>query len=591
MSSPNPNEIWQVEVGGQVYEAAFRELGDWIGEGSLLPEDKVRKGNLRWIEARLVPGLVPFFNAKAQGLPMPVTFSTSEPETRVPADVPVVSDSSSVMNAALSEPPAVAAGLMPDTRDTTGAQWSGLQPPATAGGSDPIEHSIAVPAEPHAGHPDPDHCALHGGVKSVFVCDGCGNGFCKVCPKAYGGSVRICPLCGAMCRTLTEVVQKRTVTEFRTTSIEKGFGSGDFFNALSHPFKFKASLVFGALMFMGFSIGQSVTALGGIYMMVSAIFCMMFANMLTFGVLANTIDNFAHGNVEANFMPSFEDFELWDDVVHPFFLSIGAYLSSFGPFILVMIIGMYWVVSSVNSEMDTFNQTVEKIPGSHTFDTKRTVDQSEQVKNVLGDVTEKHQQRIEDYEDAASGDSDSVLEAETAPFESQSARETREQEELWAMAQESRKQSLESVIGKSPETQAKENEAMLQSFLGLAAPLVVIGAIFFLWGLFYFPIACAIAGYTRSFSATFNPMVGLDSIKRLGGAYVSLLFMGLVLLIAYVTVAGLAAAILSPFDLPGFGNIPATGIAALFGFYLWTVFSCILGYAMFKKSDKLHLEG
>ena len=577
MSSPNPNEVWQVEVGGQIYEAAFRELGDWIGEGSLHPDDKVRKGNLRWVPAKHVPSLIPFFNAKAQGLPMPVMFSTAEPEGEVPADVPVVSDSSSVMNAAPAFNPA-------PTFDS--AQTFNAAPPTPA--ADPIEHSIAVPAESPAGHFDPDHCAMHGDVPSVFLCDGCGNGFCKVCPKAYGGSVRICPLCGAMCRTRTEVVQKRSATEFRTTSIEKGFGSEDFFNALSHPFKFKASLFFGALMFMGFSLGQGVSSLGGMYMMVSAIFCMMLANMLTFGVLANTIDSFAHGNLESNFMPDFENFELWDDVIHPFFLSVGAYIASFGPFLLVMIVGLYWVVSSVNSQMDSFQQNVEKIPGTHYYDAQRTVDQSENVKSVIGDISDKQQARLDELEDEGFGETE--LTPAEAP-EDVSARETREQEELWAMAQESRKQSLESVIGKSPETQAQENQAMLQSFLGLAAPLVVIGAIFFLWGAFYFPIACAIAGYTRSFGATLNPLVGLDTIKRLGGTYVAILFMGLVLFIAYAIVGGLAAAVLSPFDLPGFGNLPAKAIGAIFGFYVWVVFSCILGYAMFKKSDKLNLEG
>src|SRR5215216_6960939 len=80
MSTVNPEEIWQVEVGGQVYEAPFAELGDWIGEGSLQPDDKVRKGNLRWIEARRVPGLVPFFNAKEQGTPLPVLMHMTEAE-------------------------------------------------------------------------------------------------------------------------------------------------------------------------------------------------------------------------------------------------------------------------------------------------------------------------------------------------------------------------------------------------------------------------------------------------------------------------------------------------------------------------------
>lgn len=552
MSTQNLNEIWQVEVGGQVYEAAFSELSEWINEGSLLPGDKVRRGNLRWIEARRVPTLVPFFNAKEQGLPPPVVVKTVEaPPAEMPAEQIVIAD---------NFPPAPKV-ISPD----------------------PVEHTIGVPTEPQIFPHNPDICALHPELASVFVCDGCGSGFCKVCPKAYGGSVRICPLCGAMCRTLKEVVQKRNETSKVTAAISEGFGSADFFNALNHPFKYKASLFFGAVMFMAFSLGQSVTALGGMYMMVSAIFCMLLANMLTFGVLANTIENFAQGNLETNFMPSFEDFDLWENVIHPFALSVGAYVSSFGPFIVVLIIGFYIVSSQVSSQMDAFQQNVEKIPGTHYYDTKRTIDQSEKVKSVLGNVNRAQEERLEEL-DALD---EPIAGAEV---EDQSRRETREQEELWAMAQESRKQSFEAAIGKSPETRAKEQEAMLQGFLGLAPPLVVIGGIFFLWGVFYFPAACAVAGYTRSFVATINPLIGLDTIKRLGGTYVKILLMGLVLVIASAIVGGIAGAIFAPFDLPGMGNLPAKAIGALFGFFLWVVFSCILGYAIFKKSEALQIK-
>ena len=568
MAEQNPNEIWQVEVGGQIYEAPFGELGDWIGEGSLQPEDKVRKGNLRWIEARRVPNLVPFFNAKQQGLPMPVVVSTTDAapaplSPEVIAAPPVSADTGQVFAPATTFNPSVA---------------------------DPVEHTIAVPAEPQTSPSDPNFCAIHSDVPTVFLCDGCANGFCKVCPKAYGGSVRICPFCGAMCRALSEVRQKQTQTERRTTAITQGFGASDFFNALGHPFKFKASLIFGALMFMGFSLGQSASSIGGMYMMVGSIFCVMLANMLTFGVLANTIDNFTHGHLDANFMPDFENFEIWDDVIHPFFLSIGAYISSFGPFILVLIIGFYLVVSSVSSQMDTFQQKVESIPGSHTFDTKRTMEQSEDVKSVLGDISDKQAERVEDMENLDTFEEEETAEERVARGRQAALDEMRDQEELWEMAQDSRRQSLEGVIGKSPETQAQETEAMLQSFLGLAAPLVVIGAIFFLWGLFYFPAACAVAGYTRSFTATINPIVGLDTIKRLGGTYVLVLLMGLVLLVASWIVGGIAGAIFAPFELPGMGNLPARAIGALFGFYLSVVFSCILGYALFKKSDKLNLQ-
>ncbi len=88
MTRENQSEMWQVEVGGQIYEAALGELPEWIGEGSLQPGDKVRKGNLRWIEARKVPALIPFFNASAMGEPMPVvqTYTQAEPGESILAE-------------------------------------------------------------------------------------------------------------------------------------------------------------------------------------------------------------------------------------------------------------------------------------------------------------------------------------------------------------------------------------------------------------------------------------------------------------------------------------------------------------------------
>ena len=64
-------EIWQVESGGQIFETNFAELTTWINESSLLRIDRVRKGNLRWIEAGKVPSLAAVFNAKESGEPPP----------------------------------------------------------------------------------------------------------------------------------------------------------------------------------------------------------------------------------------------------------------------------------------------------------------------------------------------------------------------------------------------------------------------------------------------------------------------------------------------------------------------------------------
>src|SRR5687768_1112932 len=141
MPTPNLNEIWQVEVGGEIYEAPFGELGNWIGEGSLQPDDKVRKGNLRWIEARLVPSLIPFFNAKVNGVQMPVFVNTTDASEPVATSDPVVT---------------------PEALSTVNS--------VAVPSSDPVEHSIAVPSEgERIGH-DPDFCALHNGIPTVFVC-------------------------------------------------------------------------------------------------------------------------------------------------------------------------------------------------------------------------------------------------------------------------------------------------------------------------------------------------------------------------------------------------------------------------------------
>src|SRR5215213_7071475 len=78
MNVTDYKEVWQIDAGGQIYEARFEEMAQWIFEGSLLPQDMVRRGNLRWIEARKVPALGQYFNAKDQGFPPPVFATTTD---------------------------------------------------------------------------------------------------------------------------------------------------------------------------------------------------------------------------------------------------------------------------------------------------------------------------------------------------------------------------------------------------------------------------------------------------------------------------------------------------------------------------------
>ena len=549
MNDPTQNETWQVDVGGQIYEAAFNELGLWIGEGSLLPEDKIRKGNLRWTQAKLVPSLVLFFNAKDSGEPMPVVQTTTSADETLVEAIPTLHN---VTDSSVDLPSEI---VLPVADSFTELQTTKV--------NDKI-------------------CVFHPEISSAFVCDGCGKGFCKTCPKSYGGTVKICPECGQMCKSVGEIKARHQQAAVVANGVAEGFGAVDFFTALGYPFRFKVSLFWGAVMFMLLTLGRGSVSMGGIFMIVGGIFSGMGANALTFGVLSNTIDNFIQGKFDENFMPEFEDFELWGDVIHPFFLGVAAYISSFGPFLLVLAIGFYLVTSAVNDQMDTYKSDLERIPGTQVYAGRELADQSGDVKDVLKDVDQKQRDRIATATEFTD-------EGELTLLNSQSDEESRQQEELWAAANETRKKSLESAIGKMPETQDQEDAAMIKAFLGLAAPLVVIGFITFIWGLIFFPASCAVAGYSRSFVATINPMIGLDTIKRLGVDYIKILAMGFVLLVSSLIVGGILGAIFAAFELPLFGNLPATALGAVFSFYLMAVFSCILGYALFKSADKLGL--
>ncbi len=540
MNETNQHEVWQVEVGGRVYEAPFGDLPVWIEEGSLLPEDKVRKGNLRWIEARRVPSLVPFFNAKADGVSptlIATTNSVVSPETNPSSPEPAPAPPSSV---------------------------TPTQPAATPNISGPKAQATS-----------PGSCSLHPDLPSGYVCDGCGAHFCKGCPNAYG-SVRICPSCGSFCSSMADAVSKVKKSSRSSAAISEGFGFSDFGNAIAHPFRFIPSLLIGGFMFMLFTLGQSAAGMGSIFLAVAALFCVLLANMLTFGVLANTVDSFVKGDLDADFMPSFEDFSIWTDVLHPFFLSIGVYITSFGPFAVTLLIGFYLIMSSITSQSETVQSDLEKIPGTQYYSARETAQQSEEVKKVLADI-------------AANRAIQQTQVAEGVVPQAPVDQETLDQEALWENVQQSRRKQLESTFGTTDAAQEMQAQQVFSSFLRLAAPLVVISAITLLWGLFYFPAACAVAGYTRSLMATLNPLIGLDTIKRLGLDYAKILMMGIILLIASGLVSAFLAVIFSPFDMPRVGNLPATAVGAFFAFYFTAVFSCIIGYAMFKASDRLKL--
>ncbi len=612
-------EVWQVDVGTEVYEATFEVLMQWIDEGSLLPQDKVRRGNLRWIEARRVPALMPFFNARESGTPPPVIHPTvSQPSVtassenqepaiipsavgfdQAPATAPPTATTAFFAESPLTAPdqfdPFPAKGGSANPYQTTPVNE--VQPPPPSGLTVPLgitseaasaplpenprttnfaptPTSFEPPAhgsaftEPFTGAANdrgfepaelPQGCTMHPESPAFFVCETCANVFCKLCPKSYGGTVRICPYCGAMCQ---RIEQKKTKDDEVTrihSAISEGFGFGDFGKALAYPLKFKASLFFGAILFMFFTLGQSASAVGGLFMLSASLMCYMLSNMLYFGILTNVLENFSQGFTDRNFMPSFDEFSLWDDVVHPFFLSVAVYLVSFGLFILIAVGGVLYAVNSAAS----------------AFGSSPPISQSQ--REEVEQFAERMRERSRQNSDAAN--------RQVAPGQD----EEEEFRELNEFIQNQRREQLESGIGKSPETVENERSEMLAGFLKMALPLLLLAGAAFLWGIFYLPAACMVAGYTRSFVATMNPKIGFETIRILGADYFKILVMGLLVGIMSLIAGIVLGMIFFPFNLPGVGNLPAKAIGSLFGFYLSVVFTVVLGFALFKNSDKLQL--
>jgi hypothetical protein len=158
----NSNEIWQTEVNGQIYETNFEGLTQWIAEGSLLPQDRVRRGNLRWIEAQKVPALYGFFNAKQLGMVSPVVTTTTD-------------------------------GQMPPNSPPPPVTFNQFPPPAPTFNTPPPPNFYQELNQPT----ESNLCAVHADAKASYHCETCANYFCKACPMN-----NTCPMCGAMCKAL-----------------------------------------------------------------------------------------------------------------------------------------------------------------------------------------------------------------------------------------------------------------------------------------------------------------------------------------------------------------------------------------------------
>ncbi len=141
--------------------------------------------------------------------------------------------------------------------------------------------------------------------------------------------------------------------------------------------------------------------------------------------------------------------------------------------------------------------------------------------------------------------------------------------------------------------QLNDPAADLRFFTSYFPPSILFVVLLLLglcWGVFYYPMALAVAGYTQSIGSVINPMVGLDTIRRMGVTYFKAFGMVLIIQVVGLILAVVVAVITAPFALPFFGNLPAMFIDGSLTFYLNLVVACVLGLSLFKCADRLGIE-
>ena len=540
------NEPWKAEVNGEIYETTFGELTQWIAEGALISDDKVQRGELRWLQAGRVPPLRPFFEAKTNGTAPPVVSVT-------------VADGEEDQNFVDSPSnPELPPEEVQEHFEDEFTQESHLQ------GQDEAQQYVSTEQDI-----DQSICSIHPETVAKFVCTTCAHGFCKDCPQSFGSNVKICPYCGAMCRSLDKMVSSRDSEARIQRDIAEGFGLGDFFVALGYPFKFGGTFLFGGLIVAALAYGQVAMGMGSFILAGFGVVCFVISTAFVFSMLSNTVNNFAKGEIDKNFL-NFEDFDIWEDMLHPFFLYIGASLVSFGPLMVITALFAWHAISTITSAIE--NKPEETL----TKMSQQSIDHAKQVREKL-QAQNKARRNVVVGEDGLTDAQRRTLDEEV------------EFQKLNDLATNYKKAQLESTVGPSPEAEAAQQRALVNAMIKSAGVFLVLFFIFGIWAIFFFPAASAVAGYTRSFVATVNPAVGLDTIRHLGLDYVKILLMMFVLGIFTAVVGGVLAIILSPFNMPGVGNLPVTVLSGFVSFYSWIVFAVVLGLALYKNSDRLSL--
>ena len=274
----------------------------------------------------------------------------------------------------------------------------------------------------------------------------------------------------------------------------------------------------------------------------------MIAFVIMFGCISHVISQVAWGRLNRSFLPDFSAFSMWDDVAVPIGLGIGITIVTYGPAIALVLALIFGVINGPRLSPANNPMAAQQQP--------------------------------------------ELTPAGLAPLTNPEAN-PKDLEEANAKLNETRPGS---IISKEAERSKKElndpaaDFRALMNYVYLPVGLVVLLLLSLSWAIFYGPMALCVAGYTQHFGSVINPLVGLDTIRRMGFTYIKAFGMVLLLQIVALVVSVIVAIVTAPFAMPFFGNLPANFIDGSFAFYFNLVIACVLGLSLHKCADRLGLE-
>jgi hypothetical protein len=384
-------------------------------------------------------------------------------------------------------------------------------------------------------------CHNHPDRSPIYSCRMCGKTFCSDCPQFVSSSrIPTCPSCGDLCVPIDEAEVEQTKAGF-TREVEPAsviritspFGLSDFGRALQYPLRRPLGLV-GISAFYGF------LQLGGFK-------TQLLAFALLFGCLALVIKQVAWGRSERSFIPEFNDFSFADDVLGPAVLGLGATIVTFGPFLMLMLAMLSgWIGGSSPAVADS--------PQAQTEAGKSTLTGDDLNALVNSESSEKDQaamKKLRQLQPAAQAD--------------------------------------EYVKEQTPGPETSSMMELIRPILNQTGSVATLGLFTLGWALVYYPMALAVAGYSEDFWSVINPMVGLDTMRRMGLVYAKAFFMYLGVQGTGFAIGIFVAALTAPLTLPLLGNLPGKILNSIVTFYCSLAVAYILGMALHKCARQLNI--